>query len=61
MTTVQDILQLIQQDADSFFLPAADALAAYAEILAEEALQFSADDLTTLIGIGSALHREATA
>jgi hypothetical protein len=55
----QEILQLIECDANSFYLAAADALKAFAEILAEQADHLRADDLTTLIAIGSVLHREA--
>lgn len=56
---VQDILKLIEHDARSFHLAATDALAAMAEILAELAGHINADDLTTLIAIGSVIYREA--
>jgi hypothetical protein len=55
----QDVLGLIQRDAGSFHLSAGDALPVFAEILAELARRVSADDLTTLIAIGSVLHRTA--
>jgi hypothetical protein len=57
--TAHDILELIEHDARSFHLRAADALDAFAEILAGFAGQISADDLTTLIAIGSVLYRKA--
>ena len=57
--TAHDILKLIEHDARSFHLRAADALNAFAEILAEFAGQISANDLMTLIAIGSVLYRKA--
>ncbi|SAL06988.1 hypothetical protein AWB78_08355 [Caballeronia calidae] len=59
--TVQQILALIQQDADSFSLAASDALPAYAEILAEVVGHVTPDDFTALIAIGSVLRRNADA
>lgn len=56
---VQDILKLIEHDANSFHVAATDALAAFVEILSELTGQISADDLTTLIAIGSVLRRAA--
>jgi hypothetical protein len=57
--TEREILDLIECDANSFHLTATDALAIYVEILSDLSGQTSAGDLTTLIAIGSVLHRTA--
>jgi hypothetical protein len=59
--TAQEILDLIEHDASSFRVAATDALEAFAEILAELATRISADDLTTLVAIGSVIYRDANA
>ncbi|WP_250479884.1 MULTISPECIES: hypothetical protein [unclassified Caballeronia] len=59
--TVQQILELIQRDANSFSLSASDALPAYTEILSEVAPHVSSDDFITLVAIGSVLLRNAQA
>jgi len=56
--TAYDILRLIGHDAKSFHLSGADALPAFAEIVAELAGRITADDLTTLIAIGTVIYRD---
>jgi hypothetical protein len=59
--TAYDILQLIRRDAESFHLSGSDALPAFAEIIAELSGRITAEDLTTLIAIGSVVYRAAGA
>lgn len=59
--TREDVLQLIESDAQHFYLAAGDALPAFVEILVEKAAEFSREDLTTLTAIGSVLLRTAEA
>jgi hypothetical protein len=59
--TAYDILQLIRRDAESFHLSGSDALPAFAEIVAELSGRITAEDLTTLIAIGSVVYRAAGA
>lgn len=53
------VTDLIRRDAESFVLLPSDALPAYVSILAEIASELSADDMTTLVAIGSVLYRAA--
>jgi hypothetical protein len=55
----RDILELIALDARSFHIAATDALGAFAEVISECAARINANDLTTLIAIGSVLYRAA--
>ncbi|WP_455285577.1 hypothetical protein [Cupriavidus necator] len=57
--TRDDVLQLIESDAQHFYLAAGDALPAFIDILVEKAGEFSKEDLTTLTAIGSVLLRTA--
>jgi hypothetical protein len=59
--TADNILRLIEHDAETFHLSGADALPAFAEIIAELSGRITAEDLTTLIAIGSVVYRAAGA
>lgn len=54
-----DILARIEREAATYHLPAATALDAFADILADLAGQIEPDDMSALIAIGTVLMKQA--